>query len=84
MLTLKSPARRGRAGLVFRVSPGWSVCRGDLGDGGAGGCLVDEVLAGPATCCSAQRGRRSCIRYPIAAPVILSSEHVFHDACFQP
>jgi len=31
---------------VFRVSGGWSVCRGDLGDGGAGGCVVDEVLAG--------------------------------------
>jgi hypothetical protein len=31
---------------VFRVSLGWSVCRGDLGDGGSGGCLVDEVLAG--------------------------------------
>src|SRR6516225_8179800 len=28
------------------VSPGWSVCRGDLGDGGSGGGLVDEVLAG--------------------------------------
>jgi hypothetical protein len=32
--------------LVFRVSLGWSVCRGDLGDGGSGGCVVDEVLAG--------------------------------------
>jgi hypothetical protein len=31
---------------VFRVSRGCSVCRGDLGDGGPGGCLVDEVLAG--------------------------------------
>jgi hypothetical protein len=28
------------------VSAGWSVCRGDLGDGGPGGCVVDEVLAG--------------------------------------
>ena len=31
------------------VSPGWSVCRGDLGDGGPGGCLAGaaagEVVA---------------------------------------
>jgi hypothetical protein len=32
--------------LVVRVSRGCSVCRGDLGDGGAGGLVVDEVLAG--------------------------------------
>ena len=31
---------------MFRVSRGCSVCRGDLGDAGSGGCLVDEVLAG--------------------------------------
>jgi hypothetical protein len=31
---------------VLVVSRGWSVCRGDLGDGGSGGGLVDEVLAG--------------------------------------
>src|SRR5512135_430192 len=39
------PGGAGR-GLVFRVSRGCSVCRHDLGDGGAGGCLVDEVLTG--------------------------------------
>src|SRR5271165_2759750 len=41
-------ARRCRAGLVFRVSRGCSVCRGDFGDGGPGGGVVDEVLAGAA------------------------------------
>jgi site-specific DNA recombinase len=42
--------RRAAAGRGFalRVSRGCSVCRHDLGDGGAGGCLVDEVLAGGA------------------------------------
>src|SRR6266404_7160767 len=43
---VNGPARRSRAGLVFRVSRGRSVCRGDLGDGGPGGGVVDEVLAG--------------------------------------
>src|SRR6516165_8555393 len=33
-------------GLVFRVSGGCSVCRGDFCDGGSGGGVVDEVLAG--------------------------------------
>src|SRR5450756_411670 len=42
--------RRAAAGRGFalRVSRGCSVCRHDFGDGGAGGCLVDEVLAGGA------------------------------------
>src|SRR5260370_8276580 len=39
------PGGAGR-GLVFRVSRGCSVCRGDLGDGGPGGGVVDEVLPG--------------------------------------
>jgi hypothetical protein len=43
---VNGPARRSRAGLVFRVSRGCSVCRGDFGDGGPGGGVVDEVLAG--------------------------------------
>src|SRR6516225_4392630 len=33
-------------GLVFRVSGGCSVCRGDLCDGGPGGGVVDEVFPG--------------------------------------
>jgi len=43
---VNGPARRSRAGLVFKVSRGCSVCRGDLGDGGPGGGVVDEVLPG--------------------------------------
>src|ERR1700738_1810851 len=39
------PGGAGR-GLVFRVSRGCSVCRGDLGDGGPGGGVVGGVLAG--------------------------------------
>jgi hypothetical protein len=31
---------------VFKVSRGFSVCRGDLGDRGPGGGVIDEVLAG--------------------------------------
>src|SRR6266705_847811 len=53
--SVASSSRPGGAGRgwVFRVSAGWSVCRGDLGDGGAGGCLVDETLAG---CCGGDEG----------------------------
>ena len=40
---VNSPALWSRAELVFRVSPLCSVCRGDLGDSGPGGGVVDEV-----------------------------------------
>ena len=46
VLMLKSPARRSRAGLGVQGVAGCSVCRGDLGDGGSGCGVVDEVLAG--------------------------------------
>ncbi len=32
--------------MAVRVSAGRLACRGDFGDGGAGGGVVDEVLAG--------------------------------------
>src|SRR5574340_229652 len=41
-----APSGGAGRGLVFRVSLECSVCRGDLGDGGPGGGVVDEVLAG--------------------------------------
>src|SRR6266700_3431740 len=43
---VKAPPGYAGRGLVFRVSRGCSACRGDLGDGGPGGGVVDEVLAG--------------------------------------
>jgi hypothetical protein len=31
--------------LMFVVSAGWSVCRGEFGDGGAGAGFVDDGFA---------------------------------------
>ena len=33
---------------MLEVPAGWSVCRDDFGDGGAGGGVVDDGLAGDA------------------------------------
>ena len=43
---MKAPPGVAGRGVVFTVSRGRSVCRGDLGDGGPGGGVVDEVLSG--------------------------------------
>ena len=45
---VNGPARQSRAGLVFRVSRGCSVCRGDLGDGALAEAWSTRFLQAPA------------------------------------